>query len=853
MNLFEEETVRVLELLRSGTSVALVGMIGSGRSEVVRAVVTELERTGASVEHVRGHAGLRKVPLAALRSLDLDVVQRTGGRPLDLLDVADALSRRLTASSQPVLVVDDLETVDPESLTVVDIARERTGTPLLAAKRPRTMHDTDQVLTLPPDQVRIELGALRYDDVSALLGATLDGPVDSGTVVRVLTYTAGNPRLVVSVALTAARDGLLTRYADGWRISAPDLWSPSSCGVVESLLHGLDRPARDAALLLAGLGTQPLDTVLDVIAPSGLEPLEERGLLAFVEEPDGRTTATVTPPVLVDCLTYRRSEVPRAWARAVLAPHGVTPTSDLRSAPRRDGSRQDAALARYHEVQADVLGNARWAQWEEEPTVANAEAYLSAVWEASPDARRVEEVFRATVVPPDATDVVVLTRYLTLEAQWDGYVRRNLSGALARLRGYAHDRPEIAPELVAYDLLLQAAIGPVPDGFVELLGPYVEPDAPRALPVRVLAYLHTLALEPAAAQRVLETQTPASRFSEDYDLFRDGLLSLVRGRWTEIATVATEAWAQSRRDLNRLGQSVAGYVASLALFVTGRWNEAESIMHSVFVLGRPSGLMSPLHAGMLRLSGLVAACEGRVDVAESLVAHADRPHTPDGPGPTTARAFSDVVRGVVDKDAPQVTAAFAAVADERRGRGLAATELLELLLQLVVLPDAAGVRRFGRLVESHELDELVPLAHLATVLVVDDGLPTDDEVAALLSSDQRFVAACLVGHAARAARAADGARTDGVRADALDEILTQFGPGSGPHALDVARREASPSLLTDRETEVALLATTLRNVEIAERLGVSVRTVENHVSNGMRKSGARNRDDLSQVAARRAR
>jgi DNA-binding CsgD family transcriptional regulator len=51
-------------------------------------------------------------------------------------------------------------------------------------------------------------------------------------------------------------------------------------------------------------------------------------------------------------------------------------------------------------------------------------------------------------------------------------------------------------------------------------------------------------------------------------------------------------------------------------------------------------------------------------------------------------------------------------------------------------------------------------------------------------------------------------------------------------------------LLTDRETEIALLAGYRSNVEIAEQLGISARTVENHISNALRKTGATSRNRL---------
>ncbi len=54
--------------------------------------------------------------------------------------------------------------------------------------------------------------------------------------------------------------------------------------------------------------------------------------------------------------------------------------------------------------------------------------------------------------------------------------------------------------------------------------------------------------------------------------------------------------------------------------------------------------------------------------------------------------------------------------------------------------------------------------------------------------------------------------------------------------------------LTAREREIALLAAEgLRSRDIAERLVVSVRTVDNHLQHTYRKLGVRRRDELAGV------
>ena len=112
----------------------------------------------------------------------------------------------------------------------------------------------------------------------------------------------------------------------------------------------------------------------------------------------------------------------------------------------------------------------------------------------------------------------------------------------------------------------------------------------------------------------------------------------------------------------------------------------------------------------------------------------------------------------------------------------------------------------------------------------------------------------LVAAVDAAAHAALAYRSQDLRGSALgcatraDALAEQCG-GAGLPAL---RQASEPLPLTDREREIVMLiGEGLSNRAVAERLTLSVRTVESHIYRAMSKTGTTSRDELAALLPRR--
>jgi DNA-binding CsgD family transcriptional regulator len=131
----------------------------------------------------------------------------------------------------------------------------------------------------------------------------------------------------------------------------------------------------------------------------------------------------------------------------------------------------------------------------------------------------------------------------------------------------------------------------------------------------------------------------------------------------------------------------------------------------------------------------------------------------------------------------------------------------------------------------------------------------DGDAAELSSVSEEFERmGDLVAAIDAAAYAALAYRSQDLRGSALtcsargDALAEQCGGASTP----ALRQASEPVPFTDREREIVMLiGEGLSNRGVAERLSLSVRTVESHIYRAMAKTGTASRDELAGLLSRR--
>ncbi|MEA5454817.1 LuxR C-terminal-related transcriptional regulator [Sinomonas sp. JGH33] len=845
--MFDQEIQRVLRYAARGLGVRVVGAPGSGRTSVARGIVSQLEERGARAYPIFADPALASVPFAGILSLGLDFRSRAAG----ILGASDVLAGELSRPGLRVLIVDGVESLDRESLSAIDVAHKRLGVPIVATSGDIPFQSGSSATGVLGRwaQATVSIPPLRYEQVNALVAEMLDAPVDVDVAARILAKSGGNLRLAVRIVETALLGDRLAVRDGRWCLNGPTLMTDHLHGTVEALLHGLSREEFRALNTVSLLGTCPVDRLVGTIGADVLDGLEHRGLVSVVPGPDGALLASVFPPVVDD---YLREHIgaSRRILRSAVTERFAAPSSSAAvpttasgdgtdSAPAITALRAEmrgnhAATAQYFRSRLDALEHLHYGAWEAERSLANAVAFLQVYWGAPIDRARVQAVFEHTDTDDgDPADVFFFTLTRSL---WTVLNEGDLDKAHRILGRFAADVPSWAAEAEAWGVMLDFSYHRAPaDIDAAAAGLRTQnPSSGVTATVRGLLAVHRF--QPEAALAALDSASSFETLPRFEPVIR-GLALFTGGRVDEAIAYALERRRDALQAVDQFSLMTQSYVAALALLYRGLFDEAEYLMGSAFAVGRPGFLLESFYNAMLRLSSLRGG-----GAPDALGGQAGVGARDVGPLPGMGKGVYELVTrrpesaDAFDDDASRLV-------DENLAHGFVFEAAYSAILCLCLLPGPRVLARAEAILEERGVARFAQLLAFSHAVIDGDAGRLDELVRTYVPADDTYQVAMLLRGGATRHRLAGNSRA----ASAAERAAKEFTAGAGPDARFMALEPERPGPLTARETEVALLAGQRSNQEIAVLLRVSVRTVESHISNALRKTHTSSRAALSEL------
>ncbi|MCV7172713.1 helix-turn-helix transcriptional regulator [Mycobacterium manitobense] len=842
--------------------IVIGGAAGVGKSRVVREALEQAATLGHTVRWVVGTSCARGLPLGAFAAW-------AGTADRDDLQLVCAVIRSLSAAppgTAVVVGVDDVHLLDELSLFVLQQIAQRGEAKLILSIRdgeeiPVGVHELYRIGQFD----RLDLEPLSLPETTALLSAALAGPVDPHAARRLWELTRGNALYLRHIVEQQVTEGRFGGESGTWYwLDDPIVVPHSLIELIESRMGAL---APDVAAVIDTLAVgEPiaLPALERMVGPDAVEDADARGLIRVDQAGTG-------PQVWVAHPLYGEVRRNRAAPTRLRRLRGLVAT-ELGAADDRDDARvlvRRAAMS----MDSDLTPDGHLLVTAARKAVALADLSLA------------DRLASAAVHAGEGPEAVFIRAHAL---SWSGR-GREAEALLAEMSvdGMGDENRARLAYLRASNLLWALADPPAARAIIDAASDITA--GPAGHSMAALRTVYWFAVD-----------RPGDAVKTAQHLELDDLPAIV-GAETAWALTAIEA------DAGRLGRAVsvaeAGYAVATrssdaphmqfniadahlgALLFAGRVAEAEELAERVRrqaddLPGDPRWLGAAV-------AGRAALGSGHLDTACVLLAPAERALTASGYAIGwgyrygVAHMTALAMRGstaqaaalLTDLDARQRT--FRSLDDERalalawlsagqgvvseamamvtraartaaaNGRFAAEVMCLQTAAQFGDTSCAARLGELGAIVEG-------PRARIAARLAA---ALRDHDAAELVVASEEFEAMGDLVAAVDAAAQGGVAYRDGelrgsfltclARAEALAETC-------GIIETPALRQAREPIPLTHREREiVSLLGHGLSNRDVAERLTLSVRTVEGHIYKAMSKTGTTSREELAALLTHR--
>jgi DNA-binding CsgD family transcriptional regulator len=839
--------------------IVISGAAGVGKSRIAREALTSAASKGWEVRWAVATTSARELPLGALASW-------AGPAGSDSLQLVRDVIGSLTAAApgtRVVVGIDDAHLLDDLSTFVVHQVVQRGAAKLLVTVRDGEPIPTGlQEVWTRAQFDRLDLQPLSQDEITTLVSATLGGRLDPDAAHRLWKLTRGNALYLCNIVEQEVSDGRLARQHDYWRGIGDPIVPASLAELVESRIGNLPAPVADVIDALAVGEPIELESLVAITDPAAVEEADVRGLITLDHTGSG-VEVRVAHPLYGEVRRKRAAPTRlrrlRGLVAAELAKQGNS--DDMRMVVRRAALSINSDRKPEQELLVRAAQGAAWlADLALADRLSEAAIGAGAGAEASITRARVLTWLGRGQAADTVLAAIDTTNFSAAERARLAFLRAsNMLWALSDPTGaktLIDDASRTVPTgsrncLDAFLSIYWAAMGKPEQARQSSAGLIVE-QLPGIVGAEA-AWAITLACGDAGSTSDALAAADAgyavtSRHFEAAQMgftVADAHLSalLLSGRVEEARTTA-ERLCEQADDLPGGAQLLGRGLAGRAALAGGRLDTACSLLDPVIEVlfsAETSGGFYGFGYRYQHPRTIALAMLGLTRNAAAALAALDEQDFPSwrylGYERGLAHAWVAASQGAVSEAIKiLLSAAKTAKASQRFA---AEVMCLQTACQFGDGSSVTRLRELGAIVEGPRVGVA---ARFAAALRAGDGA----ELAAVSEEFERM--GDLVAAVDAAAHAAVAYRRKELRGSAFgcstraDALADQCGGARTP-----VLRQASERLpLTDREREIAmLLADGLSGREVADRLTLSLRTVEGHIYHAMTKSGVSSREELA--------
>jgi DNA-binding CsgD family transcriptional regulator len=287
--------------MRGAGGVWLSGPAGVGKTRLAHAISEAGTAAGGASLWLSATPGMKAIPLGPFRHL-LDLDDATDAPEADMWRALERAVRDAAGEGALLVAVDDAHHLDDLSAAFVH-RLATSGSTFVVVTLEEEAPRPDALTAMWKDGLveRIDIGVLDRDQAEEILRDALGGDVERPTVQSLWSHSGGNVLLLRELTLSALEDGTLTKKDAIWSWRGRGRVSARLREVVATRLGRLSEPERAALEYVAVGGALPRETLRVLAGDDALDALEERGLLV-AEVIDGVVDLSVSHSVYADVL-----------------------------------------------------------------------------------------------------------------------------------------------------------------------------------------------------------------------------------------------------------------------------------------------------------------------------------------------------------------------------------------------------------------------------------------------------------------------------------------------------------------------------------------------------------------------
>ncbi|GAA1571516.1 hypothetical protein GCM10009692_09220 [Leucobacter aridicollis] len=840
-----KELDTLLAHVRARETVRLVGSQELGKTSLLGDLEASLAALGFDVLRIGADPALAPIKYGALREswISSDRFHQNSS-PVELTAI---LTSELARSSNSVLLIDDAEWLDVASAQALAPLMNRGIVSGVLASAPFRQLTTEQRATsrLIRADARVELQALSFEQVGVLSESILGAYVSPEIISEIFSMSSGITGIAADIIRAAQAANLIEPGADRWVSSQSRLWSVHLEETVERAFAHLSDDAFRLLHALSLAGSMPADRV-HAYDPESTILLTHRGLVTMFRDPQGESRISPRPALITDFFRQRRVDVLHLSAVGLLdelsripAPPPLSAAATLtESLAARTAAQEthNAGLARYIREEAEQRLALAAQDWRRLPNPPHAIAYIDALLQAGGYQGTASEVIEHT---PASSENAVEMLQLALHEQLLGAAgRRSSSRHTAALRAHHAD---FSPALDAYEMYVRFSS----DGLTPEVRQWL--DSPASDPVgfsqTVADYIHasTGRVHPLSDAPDSPARIPVQRLIAD----QTHLITVVRHSALDdsLERLLADPISLLPGD-DPVPFLVDSYVRSQILLGLGRLSEARSTLSQALSVGNLDLRFAVLYAAMLRWSAFLHYRDGRTDIATSLLKESRGYPDLRGPMPGMRPEFGDALEVLFESGPRQASERFLVEAQACHDRSFVDASWAMARFAFQLNPTDAALDVLDTLGELQSYAWSTRLSTFARAALRQDP-QIFNYISRLTTLSEISTAADFLEDIERVHRDR-GTKIDPRYVEAVTEARQAFHMFQEPVAVRPRPEHVSAvESLTPRELEIAPLTATLSNREIADRLTLSIRTVENHIARSMKKLGLSSRKELS--------